>query len=31
MNEDDYASAREAKGTGSGTHIGYLISNFAQY
>lgn len=31
MNEDAYATAREAKGTGSGTHIGYLISNFAQY
>jgi hypothetical protein len=31
MNEDDYTTAREAKGTGSGTHIGYLISNFAQY
>ncbi len=29
MNEDDYSSARVSKGTGSGTHIGYLISNLS--
>lgn len=31
MTEDIYAAARELKGAGSGTKLGYYISNFSTY
>ncbi len=31
MNKDDYTTAREAKGSGSGTQIGYYVSQFSYY
>lgn len=31
MVESVYTAARQAKGNGDGTHLGYLVSNFGAY